>query len=33
MTLSATYGAPPQDVHAVDVVVPHFGTFANVPLG
>ena len=33
MTLSATYGAPPPAVTAVDVVVPHFGTFANVPLG
>lgn len=31
--LSATFGAPPPDVTAVDVVVPHFGTFANVPLG
>jgi len=33
LTLSATYGAPPPEVTAVDVVVPHFGTFANVPLG
>lgn len=33
ITLSATYGAPPPEVTAVDVVVPHFGTFANVPLG
>jgi len=33
VTLSATYGAPPPEVHAVDVVVPKFGTFANVPLG
>jgi hypothetical protein len=33
ITLSATYGAPPPAVTAVDVVVPHFGTFANVPLG
>ncbi|HET8537226.1 MAG TPA: hypothetical protein VFL73_08620 [Solirubrobacteraceae bacterium] len=33
ITLSATYGAPPPNVTAVDVVVPHFGTFANVPLG
>jgi hypothetical protein len=33
VTLSATYGAPPPEVHAVDVVVPRFGTFANVPLG
>jgi hypothetical protein len=33
VTLSATYGAPPPEVHAVDIVVPKFGTFANVPLG
>ena len=33
VTLSATYGAPPSEVTAVDVVIPHFGTFANVPLG
>jgi hypothetical protein len=33
VTLSATYGAPPPNVTAVDVVVPRFGTFANVPLG
>jgi hypothetical protein len=33
LTLSATYGAPPPDVPAVDVVIPRFGTFANVPLG
>jgi hypothetical protein len=33
ITMSATYGAPPPEVHAVDVVVPNFGTFANVPLG
>lgn len=31
--LSATFGAPPDDVTAVDVFVPHFGIFANVPLG
>lgn len=28
--LSATFGAPP--VSAVDVFVPHYGTFANVPI-
>ena len=33
MDFGATYGAPPPDVTAVDVVVPRFGTFANVPLG
>jgi hypothetical protein len=33
LNLSATYAAPPPSVHAVDVVVPRFGTFANVPLG
>jgi hypothetical protein len=33
ISLSATYGAPPPNVTAVDVVVPRFGTFANVPLG
>lgn len=33
LNLSATFGAPPPDVHAIDVFVPHFGTFANVPLG
>jgi hypothetical protein len=33
LNLSATYAAPPASVQAVDVVVPHFGTFANVPLG
>lgn len=31
--LSATFGAPPVSVNAVDVFIPHFGTFANVPLG
>lgn len=30
--LSATFGAPPADVDAVDVVIPNFGTFKNVPL-
>ena len=33
LNLSATYGAPPASVRAVDVVVPLFGTFPNVPLG
>jgi len=32
ITVSATYGAPPPEVGAVDVVVPNFGTFSNVPL-
>jgi hypothetical protein len=31
--LSATFGAPPGDVQAVDVFVPVFGTFTDVPLG
>ena len=30
--LSATYGAPPADVKAMDVVVPRFGTFKDVPI-
>jgi hypothetical protein len=30
--LSATFGAPPADVESVDVVIPSFGTFKNVPL-
>lgn len=30
--LSATFGAPPADVEAVDVVIPSFGTFKDVPL-
>lgn len=33
VTLSATFGAPPPDVRAVDVFVPRFGTFKDVPLG
>jgi len=33
LALSATFGAPPPDVRALDVVVPRFGTFADVPLG
>jgi hypothetical protein len=33
LNLSATFAAPPPSVQAVDVVVPRFGTFANVPLG
>lgn len=32
LTLSATFGAPPEDVEAVDVVVPSFGTFKGVPI-
>lgn len=32
MFLSATFGAPPTTVTAVDVFVPTFGTFANVPI-
>jgi hypothetical protein len=32
LLLSATYAAPPQDVRAVDVVIPHFGTFKDVPI-
>ncbi len=30
--LSATFGAPPADVETVDVVIPKFGTFKDVPL-
>lgn len=30
--LSATFGAPPADVEALDVVIPSFGTFKDVPL-
>jgi hypothetical protein len=30
--LSATYAAPPADVGEMDVVVPRFGTFKNVPV-
>jgi hypothetical protein len=30
--LSATFGAPPADVQAVDVFVPHAGTFHDVPV-
>ena len=33
LNLSATYGAPAADVQSVDVFVPHFGTFSDVPLG
>jgi hypothetical protein len=33
LNLSATYAAPPPNVRALDVLVPRFGTFANVPLG
>jgi hypothetical protein len=30
--LSATYAAPPEDVSAMDVLVPRFGTFKDVPV-
>lgn len=33
LTLSATFGAPPPEVRKVDVFVPRFGTFKDVPLG
>ena len=33
VTLSATLAAPPADVAAVDVFIPHFGTLAGVPIG
>ncbi len=33
LTLSATFGAPPADIEAVDVFVPQFGTFKDVALG
>ncbi len=33
LTLSATFGAPPPQVRRVDVFVPRFGTFKDVPLG
>ncbi len=32
LLLSATFGAPPADVDAVDVVIPRFGTFKDVPI-
>lgn len=32
VVLSATFGAPPGDVRTVDVAVPKFGTFTDVPL-
>jgi hypothetical protein len=32
LNLSATFGAPPPDVKAVNVFVPRFGTFRNVPI-
>ena len=32
LLLSATFGAPPADIEAVDVVIPKFGTFKDVPL-
>jgi len=33
LTLSATFGAPPPDVRAVDVVISRFGTIPDVQLG
>jgi hypothetical protein len=32
IVLSATFAAPPDNVNAVDVNVPHTGTFRNVPI-
>lgn len=32
MVLSATFGAPPSYVHAVNVFIPTYGTFVNVPI-
>lgn len=32
VVLSATFGAPPPEVKALDVVIPTFGTFKDVPL-
>lgn len=32
VTLSATFGAPPEDVETVDVVILNFGKFKDVPL-
>lgn len=33
VVFSATFAAPPENVNAVDVNVPHTGVFRNVPLG
>lgn len=33
IALYATFGAPPDDVTAVDVVIPQVPVFENVPLG
>jgi hypothetical protein len=33
VVLSATLGAPPPDVKAVNVSIPRVATFTNVPLG
>lgn len=30
--LSATFGAPPEDVESIDVMIPNFGTFRDVPI-
>jgi len=32
LSLSATFGAPPEDVGAVNVHIPRFGTFRDVPI-
>jgi len=32
MLLSATFAAPPPDVDVIDVVIPKFGTFKDVPV-
>lgn len=32
VVLSATFAAPPRDVNAIDVHIPHAGTFRNVPI-
>lgn len=32
MVLSATFAAPPPDVEAMDVVIPRYGTFKDVPV-
>lgn len=32
MAFSATFAAPPKDVAAVDVHIPHAGTFTDVPI-
>jgi len=32
LLMSATFGAPPEDVSTVDLVIPQFGSFKDVPL-